>query len=75
MNIRTLGEFKKESKPFKSAFYGNPKRMKEAAPKRQDNKKTESYTGGEKSGLAVENPNDINSIVSKAERFGFCFGV
>ena len=32
-----------------------------------DKKTTESYTGGEKSGMAVENPDDINGIVAKAK--------
>ncbi|KAL4487614.1 hypothetical protein ABPG72_017403 [Tetrahymena utriculariae] len=36
---------------------------------KQDNKKnTNSYAGGEKSGLAVENPDDINGIIEKAEK-------
>jgi hypothetical protein len=28
--------------------------------------KTHAYTGGEKSGMAVENPDDIDAIVEKA---------
>jgi hypothetical protein len=28
-----------------------------------DSKKTESYTGGEKSGMAVENPDDIMGVI------------
>ncbi len=32
----------------------------------KDKKKTSSYVGGEKSGLAVENPNDIDNILEKA---------
>lgn len=93
MNIRTLGEFKKESRPFRlpsieasasSALLCSPlfwdlngprKRFRPKAPKGKDNKKTESYTGGHKSGLAVENPNDINSIISKAETYSSFFGV
>lgn len=30
-------------------------------------KKTTSYAGGEKSGMAIENPDDIDSIVEKAK--------
>jgi len=33
---------------------------------KDDKKKSTSYTGGEKSGMAVENPSDIDSIVEKA---------
>ena len=32
-----------------------------------DKKKTESYTGGEKSGMAVENPDDISEVLKKAK--------
>jgi UBX domain-containing protein 1 len=31
-------------------------------------KKTTSYAGGEKSGMAVENPSDIDGIVEKARQ-------
>ncbi len=33
-------------------------------------KKTTSYAGGEKSGMAIENPDDIDSIVEKAKQGG-----
>ena len=34
----------------------------------KDKKKTtESYTGGEKSGMAVENPDDIEGVIKKAQ--------
>lgn len=33
-------------------------------------KKTTSYAGGEKSGMAVENPDDIDGIVEKARQGG-----
>jgi UBX domain-containing protein 1 len=33
-------------------------------------KKTTSYTGGEKSGMAVENPDDLESIINKAKQGG-----
>ena len=37
--------------------------------KKKDPKTTESYTGGEKSGLAVENPNDpLSDLVNKAKQ-------
>ena len=36
---------------------------KEDKEKNGDKKKTESYTGGEKSGMAVENPDDIEGII------------
>ena len=32
-----------------------------------DKKVTESYTGGEKSGMAVENPDDILGAIEKAK--------
>jgi len=32
-----------------------------------DKKKNESYTGGEKSGMAVENPDDIMGVIDKAK--------
>jgi UBX domain-containing protein 1 len=32
--------------------------------------KNTSYTGGEKSGMAVENPDDIDAIVEKARQGG-----
>ena len=35
--------------------------------KKGDKKTTESYTGGEKSGMAVENPDDIEGVISKAK--------
>lgn len=35
---------------------------------KKGDKDTTSYTGGEKSGLAVENPEDIHGILSKAEK-------
>lgn len=38
----------------------------EEADKGKDGKKTESYTGGEKSGMAVENPDDIEGVIKKA---------
>ena len=31
-----------------------------------DKKKTTSYTGGEKSGMAVENPDNLEAIMEKA---------
>ena len=31
-------------------------------------KKTESYTGGEKSGMAVENPDDIEGVIAQAQK-------
>ena len=31
-----------------------------------DKKKNTSYTGGEKSGMAVENPDDIEGVIKKA---------
>jgi hypothetical protein len=37
---------------------------------KDDKKKSTSYTGGEKSGMAVENPTDIDSIVEKAKKGG-----
>lgn len=33
-------------------------------------KKTTAYTGGEKSGMAVENPDDIEGIIEKAKQGG-----
>jgi SEP domain len=33
-------------------------------------KKTTAYAGGEKSGMAVENPSDIDGIVEKARQGG-----
>lgn len=36
---------------------------KEEEAKKGNSKATESYTGGEKSGMAVENPDDIDGIV------------
>ena len=49
MNIRGLGDVKKEIKDEKNK------------------KNRETYAGGESSGLAIENPNDISSkIVNKA---------
>ena len=35
---------------------------------KDDKKAKDSYTGGAKSGMAVENPDDINGIVDKAEQ-------
>jgi len=35
--------------------------------KKDDKKKTESYIGGEKSGLAVENPDSVDEIVRRAQ--------
>ena len=32
-----------------------------------DKKTTESYAGGEKSGMAVENPDDIMGVINKAK--------
>jgi len=37
---------------------------------KDDKKKTTSYVGGEKSGMAVENPTDIDGIVEKARQGG-----
>jgi hypothetical protein len=31
---------------------------------KKTDKKTESYTGGEKSGMAVENPDDIEGVIN-----------
>lgn len=31
-------------------------------------KTTDSYAGGAKSGMAVENPDDINGVIEKAEQ-------
>ena len=45
--------------------------MNEFADQGDDKKKktTDSYTGGESSGMAVENPNpDIKSLMQKAEK-------
>lgn len=36
---------------------------KEENKEKADKKNTESYTGGEKSGMAIENPDDIEGIV------------
>ena len=33
----------------------------------KDKKTTESYTGGEKSGMAVENPDDIDGVINQAK--------
>lgn len=38
--------------------------------KKNEEKKTESYAGGESSGMAVEHPNDIDSIIAKARESG-----
>ena len=40
---------------------------KEEEAKKGSSKNTESYTGGEKSGMAVENPDDIDGIVKQAK--------
>ena len=37
-----------------------------AYKKKGKGKNTESYTGGEKSGMAVENPDDIEGVIAKA---------
>lgn len=37
---------------------------------KNEKKKTTSYVGGEKSGMAVENPDDIDAIVEKAKQGG-----
>jgi UBX domain-containing protein 1 len=37
---------------------------------KKDKKVTTSYAGGEKSGMAVENPTDIDGIVEKAKQGG-----
>jgi hypothetical protein len=51
MNIKGLGDFKKEEK--------------------KDGKQPKnSYAGGEKSGMAVEHPDDIDGIVEKAKQGG-----
>ena len=34
--------------------------------KKTDKKVTESYTGGEKSGMAVENPDDVEGVIKQA---------
>ena len=34
---------------------------------KKNKKNTESYTGGEKSGMAVENPDDIEGVIKKAK--------
>lgn len=39
--------------------------------KKPGDKETSSYTGGGKSGLAVENPNQIDDIVAKAQKYLF----
>lgn len=56
MNLKTLGDFKKEGTPL-------------PYPDKSDDKKknTSSYTGGESSGMAVINP-DVAGIMSKAEK-------
>ena len=41
---------------------------KEEDSKKGDKKTTESYTGGEKSGMMVENPNDIEGVIAQAQR-------
>ena len=43
-------------------------RVEEESKNKGDKKNTESYTGGEKSGMAVENPDDINGIVEQAKK-------
>ncbi len=37
---------------------------------KKDDKKKTSYAGGEKSGMAVEHPSDIDAIVEKAKQGG-----
>ena len=41
---------------------------KDSKPGDKDKKNTESYTGGEKSGMAVENPDDIMGVIEKAKK-------
>lgn len=41
---------------------------KEAEGNKGDKKKNESYTGGEKSGMAVENPDDIEGVIKQAQQ-------
>jgi len=52
--FRTLEDLKKEGKQEKD-------------DKKKDKKRTESYIGGEKSGLAVENPDSVDDIVKRAQ--------
>jgi hypothetical protein len=41
-------------------------RKEDKGSKGDKDKKTESYTGGEKSGMAVENPDDIEGVIKQA---------
>ena len=43
-------------------------RKEESKGKGADKKTTESYTGGEKSGMAVENPDDIQGVIEQAKK-------
>lgn len=56
MNLKTLGDFKKEGTPHLNTDKSDDKK-----------KNTSSYTGGESSGMAVINP-DVAGIMSKAEK-------
>ena len=42
---------------------------KEEKANKGDKKTTESYTGGEKSGMAVENPDDIEGVIKQAQEY------
>ena len=50
--FRTLGDVRKEEENKKGDKGG---------------KKTESYAGGEKSGMAIENPDDIDGVIKQAK--------
>ena len=56
MNLRTLEEMKKGKEYFYVEQGGD-----------KNKKTTNSYTGGESSGMAVENP-DIAQLMEKAEK-------
>ncbi len=43
--------------------------------KKKEDKKTESYAGGDQSGLAVEHGDDIDSLIAKAREGGRKEGV
>ena len=42
-------------------------RKEEEKKKGDPGKKTESYAGGEKSGMAIENPDDIEGVINQAK--------
>lgn len=65
MSFKTLDDYKSSKSNQSNSSLIVILFLSEEVP--ADKKKNESYTGGEKSGMAVENPDDIMGVIDKAK--------